>query len=101
MIFASGLTSLVSKAALRGGVDIELERLGFKALYESGPNGIPDNFLLSSEGPGDGLTDFRIGARGSGEIALGLTIGTIAVEKWLWCSSYVAAAGTNGVGEAS
>jgi hypothetical protein len=80
---------------------MELERLGFKALYESGPNGIPDNLLLSSEAPGEGLTDLRVEARVSGEIALGLTTGTIAVENRLWRSSYEAAAGTNGVEAAS
>jgi hypothetical protein len=60
---------------------MELERLGFKALYESGPNGIPDNLLLSSEAAGDGLTDLRIGARVLGDIALGLTTGIVAVEN--------------------
>ena len=76
MIFASGSTSFGSYFALRDDVDFEPARLGFRALYESGPNGTPDSLLLS-EGPGDGLTDFRFGVRGSGEIALGLTIGTV------------------------
>ena len=62
---------------------MELERLGFNALYESGPKGIPDNLRFSSGGPGDGLTDLRIGDRGSGEIARGLTMGTVAVENRL------------------
>lgn len=78
MIFASGSTSSGSYFALKDGVDFEPARLGFSALYESGPKGTPDS-LLPSEGPGDGLTDFRAGVRGSGEIALGLIIGTVAV----------------------
>jgi len=97
MIFASGSTSLVSYLALREGVDVEPVRLGFRALYESGPNGTPDNLLLSGDS-GAGLTDFRAVDRGSGDIALGFTIGAVvAVAKRLCRSSYVAAAGTNGV----
>jgi hypothetical protein len=95
IIFASGSGSLVSYFALNDGIDVEPLRLGFKALYESGPNGTPDSLLLSGDG-GAGLTDFRAGDLGSGEIARGFTTGTVAVAIRLCRSSYVVAAGTNG-----
>jgi hypothetical protein len=58
---------LVSYLALREVADVDPASFGFKALYESGPNGIPDILRASGVAPGDGLRDFLVVALESGE----------------------------------
>jgi hypothetical protein len=71
----------VSYRALREVADLEPARLGFKALYESGPNGTPDSLLASGGGPGDGLSDFLVVVLVSGETPCGVEEGDVPAAK--------------------